>query len=48
MYGKTAAGAGGAATLPLTGLNAGWMILAAVMLIAVGAALWRLTPRREE
>jgi hypothetical protein len=29
-------------------MNVGWLALAAVTLIAAGAALWRLAPRRED
>ena len=48
MYGKTATTGASMASLPFTGLDAGWMLLAAVMLMAVGAAVWRLVPREEE
>ncbi len=34
-----------AGTLPFTGLEVGWTAMAGVTLIAVGGALWRLTPR---
>jgi hypothetical protein len=42
-----AAGAGGG--LAVTGLAADtlWMFLAAFALIALGAALWRMAPRKE-
>ena len=48
MYAKTASAAGAAGMLPVTGIEVSWMLLAGVTLIAAGAALWRLVPRREE
>lgn len=48
MYGKTASAAGAAGILPVTGVEISWMVLAGVTLIAAGAALWRLVPRRQE
>jgi LPXTG-motif cell wall-anchored protein len=48
MYGKTAGAAGAAAMLPVTGVEVSWTLLAGVTLIAAGAALWRIIPRRQE
>lgn len=36
-----------AATLPFTGLPVLFMVLAAFALLALGLALWRVTPRHE-
>ena len=47
MYGTNVSGPGVAA-LPFTGIEVGWMLLAAIMLLAVGASIWRLVPREEE
>lgn len=40
---------GGAAlgTLPLTGLNLIWVVVAAFALLMAAGALWRIVPRRE-
>jgi hypothetical protein len=52
MYGQTAgvAGAtgavGAAATLPFTGLNLIWVLLAGFALIAAGIAILRVIPRK--
>jgi hypothetical protein len=52
MYGQTAgvAGAtgvvGAAATLPFTGLNVIWVLLAGFALIAAGIAILRVIPRK--
>ncbi|HVT21071.1 MAG TPA: hypothetical protein VHE57_06770 [Mycobacteriales bacterium] len=40
-------GAATGATLPFTGLNTMWLVLAAFALLAVGTAILRLVPRRE-
>jgi hypothetical protein len=46
MYPMTAVIGGSAAALPFIGLNVGWMIVAGATLFAVGAALFRIMPRR--
>jgi hypothetical protein len=47
--GLVATGVGtNAAVLPFTGFSLGWFILAGITLIAVGCALWRLTPRQSK
>jgi hypothetical protein len=59
MYGKTAAalslGASGVGanstgpnSLPFTGLEIGWLIIAGFTLLALGLAVARLIPRTEE
>jgi hypothetical protein len=48
LYGRITTGTAAGGTLAFTGLNVGWLALAAVTLIAAGAALWRLAPRRED
>ena len=48
LYGRITTGTAAGGALAFTGLNVGWLVLAGVTLIAVGAALWRLAPRREE
>jgi hypothetical protein len=49
MYGNTAFGVAGtgpaAALLPFTGLQLTWLVLAAVMLVAVGLSTRRLVRR---
>lgn len=47
MYGarSTLASGGVAATLPFTGLNLMWLVLAGVTLLTVGVALTRLVRR---
>jgi hypothetical protein len=52
MYGQTAGAAGAVAavaaagTLPFTGLNLIWVLLAGFALIAAGTAIMRMIPRR--
>jgi hypothetical protein len=52
MYGQTAGVAGAAATvgtaatLPFTGLNLIWILLAGFALIAAGIAIMRVIPRK--
>jgi hypothetical protein len=43
----TAAGVAGVAggTLPFTGLNLVWLIVAGFALLMAGGALWRISPR---
>jgi hypothetical protein len=43
----TAGACGGAATLPFTGSNLLWAVLAGFAMLAVGLALRRLAPRRQ-
>ena len=38
----------GVGALAFTGLNIGWLLVAAVTLIAVGALIARLVPRNEK
>jgi hypothetical protein len=50
MYNHGGAVAGGGAaigTLPFTGLNLIWLVLAAFALISAGTAIMRVAPRRE-
>jgi hypothetical protein len=49
MYenGGIAAGAAGLGTLAATGFEMVWLALAAMALVAAGAALWRIVPRLE-
>lgn len=48
MYDKAAGTTAGGGVLASTGALGGtlWMIIAAVTLIAVGAALWKMAPRK--
>lgn len=48
MYTKTGGVAAGTATLAYTGLNLGWAIMLAMLLVALGTTLMRLAPRKEE
>lgn len=43
----TTAPAAAAASLPFTGMNAGWLFLGAFTLLAAGGALKRILPRKE-
>jgi hypothetical protein len=49
MYGNGvfAGGVGVAATLPFTGLNLAWSIVAAFALLMAAGAVWRIAPRRQ-
>lgn len=51
MYGKLTTGGatvGGGTALAATGATGWlWMLIAAVTLIAAGAALWRIVPRKD-
>jgi hypothetical protein len=48
MYQNVApATAAAAASLPFTGLNIVWVLLAAFTLLAVSGALWRIFTRKE-
>lgn len=47
MYQNTAPAAAAAASLPFTGLNIVWVLLAAFTLLAASGALWRIVPRKE-
>jgi hypothetical protein len=46
--GLVVTGAGAAATLPFTGLSIGWLLIAAITLIAVGCAVMRLIPKQSK
>ena len=48
MYTKSAGVAAGTTTLAATGVNVGWAIMSAMLLVALGTALMRLAPRSEE
>jgi LPXTG-motif cell wall-anchored protein len=50
MYHKAAAGtgtAGGGVLASTGGGNTIWMIIAMITLIAAGAAIWRIVPRKQ-
>jgi hypothetical protein len=47
MYQNAAPAAATAASLPFTGLNIVWVLLAAFTLLAASGALWRIFPRKE-
>ena len=49
MYNHAGVAGGSAAvgSLPFTGINVVWMVLAAFALVAAGSALLRIAPRRE-
>jgi hypothetical protein len=49
MYhkGLFAGGAGTVATLPFTGLNLVWAMVASFALLMAAGALWRIVPRRQ-
>ena len=49
MYdqGLTAGGVATLGTLPFTGLNLVWIVLAAFTLLMAAGAIWRIVPRTE-
>jgi hypothetical protein len=49
MYqkGLFAGGAGTVATLPFTGLNLAWAVVASFALLMAAGAIWRVVPRRQ-
>lgn len=47
MYNNLTPAAGAGGMLAVTGVNSLWLFLAAFAMIALGAAIWRITPRKQ-